>query len=67
MSSCVTPIQSQHLDDLDYLRRKCIKLEAQLNKFHIICEKVFVKLNQLKVQNNNLNEKIKSIRFNVNL
>jgi chromosome segregation ATPase len=64
LSQCVTPIQPQNLNDIDYLRRKCLKLETQLNKFHFICEKVFLKLNKLKMQNLNLNEKIKSIRFN---
>ena len=44
------------------LTSKCSHLEAQLKYCHEKCEKVVLKLNQLKKQNESLNTKIKSIK-----
>jgi hypothetical protein len=44
------------------LTNKCSHLEAQLKYCHEKCEKVVLKLNQLKKQNESLNNKIKSIK-----
>jgi chromosome segregation ATPase len=44
------------------LTNKCTNLEAQLKYCHEKCEKVVLKLNELKRQNESLNSKIKSIK-----
>ena len=53
-----TPKQSMSVSS----NKCCSHLEAQLKYCHEKCEKVVLKLNQLKKQNENLNMKIKSIK-----
>ena len=54
-------IESDNMQNLS-LTNKCSHLEAQLKYCHEKCEKVVLKLNQLKKQNESLNSKIKSIK-----
>ncbi len=53
--------ESDNMQNLS-LTNKCSHLEAQLKYCHEKCEKVVLKLNQLKKQNESLNSKIKSIK-----
>lgn len=60
--TCVVQASSSQVASNDGRSSPPVNLEAQLRYCHEECEKVVVKLRQLKTQNESLNNKIKSIK-----